>query len=124
MANEFEIGTQWLTRDGRRAVVINHYINVHGKAFEAWHSETPMDNSIKAHDEDGSRHSILMDSDDDLIALWIEPPVVQERWLNIYKDGDIGKLRGTKGEADGQDAGDRIACIKIKFTEGEGLNEQ
>ena len=42
------------------------------------------------------------------------------RWFNIYDDGD-GTTYETRKEADESAANDRIACIEIKYTKGEGL---
>lgn len=54
----------------------------------------------------------------------INVPVKHEGWLNIYPTNGIeGYFYKTKEEADNAASiiMKRIACIKIEFTEGEGL---
>ena len=51
-------------------------------------------------------------------------PQVHEYWLNVYPKG-VNKLfivsAPTREDADKNSTTARIACIKISFTEGEGL---
>lgn len=64
-------------------------------------------------------------ADYDITSEWKEP-VLHEGWVNVVKslDGKFHQLileqHDTKEDADWC-AQDRIACVRIKFTEGEGL---
>ena len=44
------------------------------------------------------------------------------QWLNIYRDGHNTPY-ATKYKCDRQANTDRIACIRIEYTEGEGLDQ-
>ena len=58
------------------------------------------------------------DNSNDLINV----PERIEGWVNIYNEGDIMQLCRTKEMADKYASKQgRIACIKISFTVGEGL---
>ena len=69
---------------------------------------------VRTYTKEGS-HLSNYESESDLI----EVKEKQVGWINIYNDG--GVLHKTKEEADIKGAGSRIACIKIEFEEGEGL---
>ena len=49
-------------------------------------------------------------------------PEKHVRWVNFYPYGCAGKHR-TRDEADDFAAEDRIACIRVEFEEGEGLDD-
>jgi hypothetical protein len=53
----------------------------------------------------------------------INVPVKHEMWLNIYFDGSRFEpyCYGTRNEADKNSSDHRIACVRVEFTEGEGL---
>ena len=51
----------------------------------------------------------------------IEKPKTYVKWVNLYSNG-VACTYSSKGYAD-LGAGDRIACVKIEFTEGEGLDD-
>ena len=59
--------------------------------------------------------------DNDLINI----PEKRKVWVNVYRDGQFvmfGKEQTCKCDCDNQTGGgDRIACVKVEFTEGEGL---
>lgn len=57
----------------------------------------------------------------------INIPVKHTVWLNVYKDGFDGNyalLHQSKVKADRASGGSlsRLACVKIEYVEGEGLN--
>jgi len=108
--NKFEIGTQWKTRGGRRAVVVAMYDD--GSGFKAWHSE---EGWTRAHSMDGSR---IHPDDYDLIEPWSEPRK-GEFWVNVYEDAHW--TYRTEKAANHGGGTDRIACVKVNWTEGEGL---
>lgn len=118
--NKFEIGSQWKTRGGWRAVVVGH---IPVGCF-VWHEE---DEKSYAHIEDGKRNSALSQHRYDLIEPWKEP-VVHEGWQNYYPADMYCKIpKANSGLWKSRQAADemavdgRTACIPIKFTEGEGL---
>ncbi len=126
---KYEIGTQWKTRGGWRAMVVD--IPERGGSFLVWHSnqpQTPVSHALV----DGSRVQSCGRIEDadlykqgyDLIEPWSEP-VIHEFFVNFY-DSDYVSGFTTRGAANNHADNEmrhqkRIACIKIKFTEGEGL---
>lgn len=50
-------------------------------------------------------------------------PKTGEFWLNIYPGGDYNRYP-SKGVADNCAGVSRIACIRVKWTEGEGLGAE
>jgi hypothetical protein len=71
---------------------------------------------FRSYMRDGSYTSTRASTGDvgfDIIA----KPVIHERWVNVYRDYSYR----TKEEAAKYCGPDRIACLKITFTEGEGL---
>lgn len=58
----------------------------------------------------------------DIIGEWLPEPKKIKRWVNIYKhDEACTHAFNTKQKCDNVRNTDRIACIPIEFTEGEGL---
>ena len=123
--SKFPIGSQWKTHGGWRAVVVD----CDGKRPIVWHSK---DNSIRdcdssGYDYDGYGIGAGIVTDTNFIPTpWKEPiePVVCEGWINVHKLYREMHFYNRRENADaGKDEGDseRIACIPIKFTEGEGL---
>ena len=126
--NKFTIGSQWKTRGGWRAVAVG--------VFEDG-------GLLAAHDINGRLHETEliahcnygMYSGDlrkyDLIEPWAEP-IVHDGWVNVIKDNGVvrlGVLHESKEKCnfDGRVykcnglLPDIIACVRFKFTEGEGL---
>ena len=114
--SKFTVGSQWRTRGGWRAVVVSKLAS---GGFGAWHDGVPQD---AYHTPDGVTGNIgggVFDSNNDLIEPW-KDPIVHEGWFNFYRDGDAWSHK-TKEKADKYNCKNRITCIKIKFTEGDGL---
>ncbi len=114
---KFEIGSQWKTRAGWRAVIVA----VEEGTLKVWY-DTKMDTMQRLR-KCGYFHDIEKKSDFDLIEPWKEP-VVHEGWLDIFQAYE-GKLKtdmyDTETECKAAEDRETIARIKIKFTEGEGL---
>ena len=111
---KFEIGSQWRTRQGTRAVIVQKYSC---GSFLAWHGST---SATRGHYPKGSDD--LGKSCYDLIEPWKEPRKYK-LFLNVYA---IGSTFGThtyssREEADRNPAPNRIACKEIEVTEGDGL---
>jgi len=53
---------------------------------------------------------------------WRVKPVTRVLWMNIYDDDAIIS-HFTKEEADLECDDGRIACVRVEFTEGEGLED-
>lgn len=51
----------------------------------------------------------------------VNVPVRHTVWVNVYSFFQVVYLYPTKSEADQRAGADRIACVPITFTEGEGL---
>lgn len=53
----------------------------------------------------------------------INVPERHVRWVNVYRRGPIEELSAysTRKYADGFSGRERIACIRVEFTDGEGL---
>ena len=64
-------------------------------------------------DNEGDQYSLYGDSFE-----IIEPK--REIWVNVY-DEDYGKGHPSREDADLRCGNGRIACIRVEFTEGEGL---
>lgn len=118
--NKYEIGTQWKTRGGWRAVVVD-VLNI---GFVAYHSMVLNNRSgTIQHDTDGKGYN---DRVYDLIEPWPEP-VVHEGWVMFKKypviDGEDIETAGfyTSNPIETKKDGDYVACIKVRFEEGEGL---
>lgn len=66
---------------------------------------------------DGHFYTDSQLSSSDLVNI----PVEHEGWVNVYSGGAFGVIHETKEQADKKSDRHRIACIHIKFKEGEGL---
>lgn len=122
---KYEIGSQWKTRGGWRAMVLaNDTVGVNDREeyLRVWHSD--LSDTIRLQYADNGKNGHGETNNYDLIEPWSEP-VVHEGWVNIYPPRssdnvfDCGMI-GTRKRCDAISK-DRIACVKIKFTEGEGL---
>ena len=120
--NKFKVGSQWKTRGGWKAIILDikkdsgkepylkvlHYVN----------------EFIIAHNIDGT-----VDESDkyDLIEPWKEHRK-GEFWVNVYDDKHCGIVtipHETKHSADSANyKKSRIACVKVEWTEGEGLEDE
>ena len=127
MENKFKIGTEWKTRGGWRAVVVA-YDEGKGFPITAWVESNPHsreDDIILTCEGKFFKECVIVDTDElvfqqlDLIEPWIEP-VVHEGWVNVY-GGNSTNFSACKEVADSRAYSTRIACIKVKFTEGENL---
>lgn len=124
---EFTIGSQWKTCGGWRAVVVDY----NGSRPVFWHSkdQKSLDHDIDGYETEGyavGQSVNMLDKNAFEPEPWKEP-VVHEGWINIrtyFDDGGDQRMHWfeTKDGADNcRSCADRIACIPIKFTEGEGL---
>lgn len=52
---------------------------------------------------------------------WRVKPKSNTVWVNVYPDGDV-TMWHSKALADGVAGGERIACVPLTYTEGEGLS--
>ena len=119
--NKFTIGSQWKTRGGWRAVVVDN----DGLFIAVWH-KTERESYL--HYKDGMLQSNCP-GDLDLIEPWVEPKE-HDLWINVYRcekdwicfgeDSD-GYPMSTKENADAAAKPGRIACVNVKFKEGDGL---
>lgn len=53
---------------------------------------------------------------------WRVKPTTRIGWINIYPCGSVGDFYNSKNQADKECQPNRIACILITYTEGEGLD--
>jgi len=51
----------------------------------------------------------------------INVPEKRELWLNIYPNTYLIGAYETRTDADNWASSDRIACVRVEYTEGEGL---
>ena len=108
--NKFTIGSQWRTRCGWRAVVVD----IEGELLRVWHDK--FDSNIW-HKIDGRIYGGI-DKDYDLIEPWKEPRT-GEVLVSIGIDG------GVKGWEAGDcfggtiSDGDVVARVKVNWTEGQ-----
>jgi hypothetical protein len=115
MTNEkFPIGSQWKTRGGWRAVVVSHSSN---SCLRVWHENREKDTTV--HYPNG-RFATRVDDGADLIEPWTEPKK-GEFWVNVYEKEDVEGIFYSREVADRSITGYRLACVKVSWTEGEGL---
>ncbi len=120
--SKFTIGSQWKTRGGWRAIVVR-IPRFDGEDFVCFHDMSYNEIDTYRHFEDGRYAGHSTRGRHDLIEPWQEP-VVHEGWINVHKLYTEMYFYNRRENADAdKDEGnsERIACIKIKFTEGEGL---
>ncbi|CAB4124863.1 hypothetical protein UFOVP62_38 [uncultured Caudovirales phage] len=118
-----DINKQYRTRDGREVRIyatdggLEHCMT-HGAAKNKsgyWEAAS----WYTAH---GGYYDCGVDHHYDLIE--VRPRHKRTVWLNMYSDGNVGKLYDSKEHANGVErTARRIACIKVEldFEEGEGL---
>lgn len=107
-------GAPLITRDGRPVKFIAHVPEVSNeecKVIVLINGKCRCD-----HFAESGKWVTCSESDVDLFMA----PVTHKRWLNIYPDART-VLWALKEDADINADDDRIACIQITFTEGEGV---
>jgi hypothetical protein len=110
---KLEIGKQYKTRGGWRAVVVAGPDE--NSDYLVWHSDIQ---KTLRHLNDGSWKFGYDDRTCDLTEEWKEPRK-GTLWVNIYPDNTFCSF-GKKEVADVY-KGTRIACVKVHWTDGEGL---
>ncbi len=109
---KYFIGSRWKCRDGGEAVVVKY----DGDSVFAYVLST---NDAWRFNPNGAccgGWNIY-----DLIEPWTEPRK-GEFWVNVYPpSGPRDELWDSREEADAMDKGDRLACVRVQWTEGEGL---
>ena len=112
--NKFTIGSQWKTRGGWRAVVVDN----DGLFIAVWH-KTERESYL--HYKDGMLQSNCP-GNLDLIEPWVEPKEY-DVWVNVHMGPStiITSAWTKKEDADKFGTDDRIACVNVKFKEGDGL---
>jgi len=113
------LSTPVQTRDGRKArLICVDKKNADGYVLVVLVTDVEDRNNEYTHwyQEDGKvdKHNTCS-SPSDLINV----PVKHTGWVNIYRKAS--RIYPTKEEADSCSGSDRIACIKIEFEEGEGI---
>lgn len=76
---------------------------------------------LETYTADGKR---VPSAADDSLNNLVNVPQKIEGWLNFYADGSFSQyLHSIRENADdiAEGAKDRVACVKISYTEGEGL---
>lgn len=104
---KFTVGSQWKTRNGTRAVVVKDMGDL---GPLVWHEDTC---EVLQYNKYGCYNC---DTDCDLIEPW---PKSGELWVNIYPNR--AHNYETKKLADEYADSDRLACVRVEWTEGEGL---
>lgn len=126
---KFEIGSKWKTRGGWKAMIVDYHQD-HARPIKVYHYNG---NYISEHLEGGelAAHKGGAVSLHDIIEPW-QDPVEHEGWVYIFKNQKTGDVFpdhnlykkpycGEKDHPPNKSDNRHIACIKIKFTEGEGL---
>lgn len=121
MTNKFEIGSQWKTRGGWRAVVVVD----NGESLNVWHSSAKDTYTHKKNGKYryycGNDYDLMSPWNDyDLISPW-EEPREGKVWVNIYEDQDgniyakstdyldIARVSGLK----------QLDRVKVEWREGQ-----
>lgn len=108
---KFTIGSQWKTRGGWRAVVVDNY----GLFIAVWH-KTERESYL--HYQDGMFQSNYP-GELDLIEPWVESKE-HDVWVNVHKNR-CAYMYDTKQMADNARHEPCLACVNVKFKEGDGL---
>ena len=113
--HKFSVGDTGLTRDGRPYRVI---------CVDAKHSMTPII-ALVTIDDGALEMPVRLRTNGQLARGEHESdlmPPKQKRWVNVYRT-EMPFLHATKKDADfmADTNPDRIACIEIEFSEGQGL---
>jgi hypothetical protein len=104
------------TRDGRHAKFIAHV----PETREEDQVVCLIDGLVCSRFDTGLQYDSKASSPNDLFMA----PMKHTKWLNIYPEGRTSYAYPTKELANSNvvfDRFDRIACIQITYTEGEGL---
>lgn len=119
---KLELHKAYKTRGGWRAVVVKFHPET--QSYLVWHDTPGRDDtvghSVNGYYEGTPVHPGTTPESYDLIEEWFDL-VTHEGWLNFYKDGPGTDIQKTRECADRIANAGRVACIRIKFTEGEGL---
>jgi hypothetical protein len=118
---KLEVGKSYRTRGNQKAKVLQivegQQYRVIGMVFDDlhwWAEQWTID----------GRYVLETDAihDLDLIEEWREPKT-GTFWVNVYpfKIINISRIFDSKNEADDHANQERIACIEVKWTEGDGL---
>lgn len=110
---KFPIGSKWKTRGGYVVVIVYH--NDHSKTPLVVVSDK-IDHAISLSN-DGKVPPFFGDNILDLIEPYIEPKR-GVGYLNIY-NSLISRLHETRQEADRFADKERLACIRVEWTEGQ-----
>ena len=121
---KFTIGSQWKTRGGWRAVVVGE------NEFKGGWKDSPYfiyvchcnTYALDMHDADGKTTKPVHPKSYDLIEPWVDPKEY-DVWVNVHMGPYtiITSAWTKKEDADKFGTDDRIACINVKFKEGDGL---
>jgi len=122
--DKYPIGSQWKARGGWRAVVVR--IPERGGYIRACHEQHDLVVSHRISDGgivDDYQH-VRANKDYDLIEPWKEPRT-GEFWVNVYEPWTASEVArySTREIADENAIANRIACVPVKWTEGEGLED-
>lgn len=128
---KLEVGKQYKTRDGHRVVCVDIDRIDDNIPYRLWHENTC---TTLWHKKDGIYHGSSRELD--IISEWVEP-LKGEFWVNIYNNkanlfgcfsNDCNEYNfttfasySTKEDADKPAEKHRIACVKVSWTEGDGL---
>ena len=107
---KYEIGSQWRTRGGWRAVVVTHEAD----GLLVWHSNT--EKTCKLY-YDGCLEGNAATAWD-LIEPWKEPKR-GVAYVNIYDKDVFSYPYETRAEADRHVLNNRLACVKVEWKEGQ-----
>lgn len=120
MGETFDPTKPCTTRNGRPARIVCTDRKLHGGPIVALYIDESGGEQIASYTPDGNLWC-RNDRRYDLINI----PEKIEGWVNFYDSGE-GSFRGysypSRADADRTAKDERIACIKISFTEGEGLD--
>ncbi len=116
---KYEIGTQYKTRGGDKVMVLEEHCGL-------LHVFSYKENEAHMYELDGVFSCLNADRKAcrqyDLIEPWSDP-VIHEGWVNVFigKDGPYFRRWGETQEEIDAGGNMKVAQIKIKFTEGDGL---
>lgn len=113
---EYPLGSLWRLRDNSMGIVVSYDKERNFLSIYTTNSATTITLKGSGKSDD------TMDSPTDIIEPWSELKT-GTFWINIYKDDEQIYRHNTREIADKEASVNRLACIEVKWTEGDGIDK-
>ena len=105
------------TRDGRKARIVSDRLSGGAHKFIAIITHENGCENGYTYDEGGYYYCLSNPCGLDLVNV----PEKREMWVNVYEGCDILVRHDSRDSADSNATGNRIACVRVEYEDGEGL---